>query len=276
MTIDISSSFDNASLEDLEQLARVISMEAGSLPTFTIDPKQRFGQFFSRAGQYFKRLQIPLLNGIKLMSGDMNTVVGAMGFVDASNKQVIVPEGFVGQWLPYSGILKDTMGKATKADFMVRSFNDTLGRLINDNELLKSASGIGHNGPTTLGLDDAMREIGKVYFDGKSNHITRTLGAVVERAAEIPLVHNNVNDAIALDKANPAKKALASIERTMELAGRLTPTIDSGNGISKVALQELIDITLQIAREMEAYGVLLFRIRQFSEALKDSVKELKK
>jgi hypothetical protein len=41
-------------------------------------------------------------------------------------------------------------------------------------------------------------------------------------------------------------------------------------------MQELIDLTLQIAREMEAYGVLLFRIRQFSEALKDSVKELKK
>lgn len=276
MNLDFTESFETASLEDLEQLARVISMEAGVMPSFTIDAKQRFSQFMSRAGNFFKAIQFPIIGGIKLISSDMSTIVGRIGFVDASGKEVIVPEGFVGMWLPYSALLKEQMGKATKAEFMIRSFNETLGRLINDEEMLRSASGIGHTGPTTLGLDDAMKTLGKTYFDGRSNHITRTLGSVVERTADITPVHNNINDAVALDKAHPAKKTVDAVNRTMDLAAALVPMVENGGGVSKIAMQELIDITLQIAREVEAYGVLLFRIRQFQNSLKDSIKELKK
>ncbi len=276
MSIDLSSSFDVVSLEELEKLARVISMESAVQANLTFDPKRRFDQFFTRAGLYFKSIQIPVLNAVKLMSSDMNTLVGRIGFVDAAAKTVIVPEGFVGQWVPYSASLKENMGKAAKVEFMVRSLNETLGRMLNDPSQLKALSGVGHQGPSTLGLDEGMRLIGTTFFDGRSNHISRTLGAVVERAADIATVHNNVNDAVALDKAHPAKKALLAIERSMQLSEALIPHVTGDAGVSKIVMQELIDLTLQIAREMEAYGVLLFRIRQFSEALKDSVKELKK
>ncbi|MCY1281628.1 hypothetical protein D9M68_17480 [compost metagenome] len=276
MSIDLSSSFDTVSLEELEKLARVISMESGVQANLTFDPKRRFDQFFTRASIFFKSVQIPVLNAVKLMSNDMNTLVARIGFVDAASKNVIVPEGFVGQWLPYSASLKENMNKAAKVEFMVRSLNETLGRLLNDPSQLKSLSGVGHQGPSTLGLDEGMRSLGTTYFDGRSNHITRTLGAVVERAADISAVHNNINDATAMDKSHPAKRALAAVERTMQLSDSLVPHVTGEAGVSKAVMQELIDLTLQIAREMEAYGVLLFRIRQFSEALKDSVKELKK
>ncbi|MNU07598.1 hypothetical protein D3C72_2532600 [compost metagenome] len=62
----------------------------------------------------------------------------------------------------------------------------------------------------------------------------------------------------------------------MDLSGRLIPLVEERQNIAKNATQELVDITLSIAREVESYGVLLFRIRQFSEAVKDSVAELKK
>lgn len=270
------SALETVSLENLESFARIVSMEHGNTPTFTIDSKQRFGQFFKKAGAFFGALRMPFLAGVKLFSADMDTLVGKMGFVDASNKTVIVPEGFVGQWLPYSALLNETMGKAAKMEYMVRSLNDCLGRLLNDPTLLESASGIGYTGPVDLGITSAMIDVGQNYFDGKSNHINRTLGAVVERGADIRTVHNNVNDAIAIDKAHPAKKSLDAVNRSMELAEKLFPYVDNNPRISKVAVQELIDITLQIAKEMESYGVLLFRIRQFSEALKDSIKELKK
>lgn len=276
MSIDHSSSFDVVSLEELEKLSRVISMEAGVQSNLTFDPKRRFDQFFNRAGLFFKNIQTPILNAMKLTPVDINRVVAGVGFVEAANKNVIVPEGFIGQWLPYSQTLKETMNKATKVEFMVRSLNDTLGRLLNDPEQLKSLSGTGHQGPSTLGLDEAMRTIGTTYFDGRSNHITRTLGSVVERSADIPAVHNNINDITAMDKAHPAKRATAAVERTMSLAESLLPYVNSDAGVSKAVTQELIDLTLQIAREMEAYGVLLFRVRQFSEAMKDSIKELKK
>lgn len=276
MKPDYQAALDTVSLEDLQNLARVISMEHGNVPTFTIDSKQRFGQFFKRAGAFFSAMKLPFLAGIKLFSSDIDGFVGKVGFVDASNKNVIVPEGFVGLWLPYSAILNDSMGKAVKTEYMIRCFNDTLGQLTNDPSLLESASGIGYTGPTNLGLTEAMLDIGKNYFDGKSNHINRTLGAVVERAADIRAVHNNVNDAIAKDKAHPAAKSLAAIQRSMELSERLMPSIDGNARVSKAAVQELIDITLQIAKEMESYGVLLFRVRQFSESLKDSIKEIKK
>lgn len=276
MSIDLSASFDTASLEDLESLARVISMEAISGSSLTFDAKRRFDQFMTRAGIFFKSVQIPIINQIKLMSNDMNSLVAHFGFMEASGKEVIVPEGFVGQWLPYSSALKDAMIKAAKGEELVLGFNKTLGRLINNPEELKALSGIGHTGAVSLGLDDAMRAIGSTYFDGRSNHITRTLGAVVERAADIPTVHSNINDAIALDKAHPAKKVLDAVNRSMVLSESIIPYTHQTGAVSKVCLQEMIDITLQIAREMEAYGVLLFRIRQFSEALKDSVQALKK
>lgn len=276
MSIDLSSSFDTVSFEELEKLAHVISMESGVQTSLAFDPKRRFDQFFTRASIFFKSIQIPVLNSIKLMSNDMNTLVSRVGFVNATGKDVIVPEGFIGQWLPYSASLKEQMNKASKVEFMVRALNDTLGRLLNDPDQLKSLSGVGHTGPSSLGLDEGMRAIASTYFDGKSNHINRSFGSVIERAADIPAVHNNINDATAMDKAHPAKKALVAVERTMQLADSLIPYVSGETGVSKAVMQELIDLTLQIAREMEAYGVLMFRIRQFSEALKDSVKELKK
>lgn len=273
---DYQTALDTVSLEDLQNLARVISMEHASVPTFTIDSKQRFGQFFKRAGAFFNALKMPFLSGVKLFSNDMEGYVGKVGFVDASNKNVIVPEGFVGLWLPYSALLNEAMGRAVKTEYMIRCLNETMGQLTNDPNLMESASGIGYNGPTSLGLTATMLDIGQNYFDGNSNNITRTLGAVIERGADIRAVHNNVNDAIAKDKAHPAAKSLAAIQRSMELSEKLMPYIEGNPRVSKASVQELIDITLQIAKEMESYGVLLFRIRQFSEALKDSMKELKK
>jgi hypothetical protein len=276
MKPDYQNALDNVSMEDLQNLARVISMEHANVPTFTVDSKQRFGQFFKRAGSFFNAMKLPFLAGVKLFSADMDSIVGKVGFVDAANKNVIVPEGFVGLWLPYSALLNEAMGRAVKTEYMIRCFNETLGQLTNDPVLLESASGIGYSGPTDLGLTATMLDIGKNYFDGNSNNITRTLGAVVERGADIRSVHNNINDAIAKDKAHPAAKSLAVVQRSMELSEKLMPYIEGNARVSKGAVQELIDITLQIAKEMESYGVLLFRIRQFSEALKDSVKELKK
>lgn len=276
MKPDYQNALDNVSMEDLQNLARVISMEHANVPTFTVDSKQRFGQFFKRAGSFFNAMKLPFLAGVKLFSADMDSIVGKVGFVDAANKNVIVPEGFVGLWLPYSALLNEAMGRAVKTEYMIRCFNETLGQLTNDPVLLESASGIGYSGPTDLGLTATMLDIGKNYFDGNSNNITRTLGAVVERGADIRSVHNNINDAIAKDKAHPAAKSLAAVQRSMELSEKLMPYIEGNARVSKGAVQELIDITLQIAKEMESYGVLLFRIRQFSEALKDSVKELKK
>ncbi|MNI83723.1 hypothetical protein D3C73_1405640 [compost metagenome] len=43
-----------------------------------------------------------------------------------------------------------------------------------------------------------------------------------------------------------------------------------------IGIQSLVDLTLGMAKEVESYGVLLFRVRQFSEALKDSLREIKK
>lgn len=267
-----------ASMEDLERLASVISMEAAGNASFTFDPRGRMEQFFNKASGFFSKFSLPQLNLAKLMPTDMVGVVGRLGFVDASNKNIIVPESFTGQWVPYSNALREAMQKAIQVEGMVLAFNQTLGRIIADPGLLHAASGIGHNGQANVGLNDALVEIGKTYFDPKSNHIERTLGAVIERTQDIATTHVNLNEAVALDKARPAKKALDAVNRTMVLADKVVPLVgETGTGaVSKVAVQELINITLQIAKEMEAYGALLFRIRQFSEALKDSLKAIKK
>jgi len=281
---NIYGTFNDVSLESLEQQARVISLEGLSGGAFTVGSPQRVKAFFKNAGAFFGKLQFVALAVTKLVPQDMNGIVARQGFVDASNKTIIVPEGFIGQWLPYSAELNAAMVKATKMEYMVRSFNETLGRIIHDPSLLGAFSGIGHTGPTTLGLTEAMVTLGKTYFDPRSNHIHRALGAVIDRAADIGQVHANVNDAVLLDKTHPAKKSLDAVSRTMTLADTLMDAIQartadksiSNQETVDVALQELVELTLNIAKEMESYGTLLYRLRQFSEALKDSVKELKK
>lgn len=264
------------SMEDLERLATVISMEAGVSSGFTFDPKGRMEQFFSKASGFFKGFSLPQLNLAKLMPTDMVGIVGKVGFVDASNKTIIVPESFTGQWVPYSAALKDAMQKAIKVESMVLTFNQTLGRIIADPTLLRAASGLGYSGASNVGLNDALVALGQTYFDPKSNHIERTLGAVIERTQDIAVTHTTLNEAVSLDKTHPAKKALDAVNRTMFLADKVVPLVNESGAVSKVAVQELINITLQIAKEMEAYGALLFRIRQFSESLKDSLKAIKK
>ena len=271
-----ADSFDEVSLEQLEFIARNISMEAMAAPAFLLDAKKRFGQFFNGVSSYFSKINIGNLSALRPMSNDLDGIIARVGFVDASTKDVIVPEGFIGQWVPYSESLKDAMSKAIKIDYMIRQFNETVGRVIHNPDLLQAASGVGHTGPHSVGLTDAMKSIGMTYFDPSSVQIRRQLGAVIERAQDVKVTKNNLNDIMASDKANPSTKVQAAIARTMELSSRLIPLVETNPNVSKTATQELVELTLSIAREVESYGVLLFRIRQFSEAVKDSVAELKK
>ncbi len=266
---------DTCSLEDLERLASVVSVEsaAGGL---MVDPRQRLGQFFRKASGFFNKLTLPAVNFAILMPRDMVSYVGKVGYMEAANKNIIVPESFIGQWVPYSAALLDATTKAIQIEAMVKALNATLGRVINDPTLLQSASGLGHTGAVGVGLNEAMVDIGKTYFDPRSNHIHRTLGAVVERSQDIVTTHNNLNEAVALDKAHPAKVVVDLANRSMVLADKVMPLVDESGKASRVAVNELIGITLALAKEMEAYGTLLYRLRQFGEALKDSMKELRK
>jgi hypothetical protein len=281
---DIYGAMDQqVSMEDLERLATNISLEAalGGLQQRTAP---RVMQFFRSASGFFTKIKFTAINVAGLTARDLNGYVGAVGYVNASNKNVIVPESFTGQWVPYSAALKEAMTKAIQIEGMILSFNQALGRIINDPAALTSLSGIGYTGPRSLGLTADMVAIGKTYFDPRSNHITRALGSVIERPVDIDTTVANVNAAASLDKAHPPAKALKAVSRTMEMADTLMATVKlltenkslSHQEVLDVALQELVDLTLSIAKEMESYGTLLYRIRQFSEALKDSLKEIKK
>jgi len=282
MDHDIYDPLNQVSLEDLERLARSISMESEIGGGLQNKSKSHVMQFFRNAGVFFAQMKLPSVGFATTLNRDLDGFVGKVGFVEVSNKSVIVPEGFVGQWVPYSQALKDTMGKATKMEAMVRSFNDTLGRVIHAPSLLSAASGVGHNGPSTLGITSDMMAIGKQFFDGNSGHITRNLCSVIDRHADIRVTTNLLADAVSLDKAHPAKKVVDAVGRTMALANTLMASLQArsaeseGAAVMDVALQELVELTLSIAKEMESYGTLLYRIRQFSESLNDSLKELKK
>lgn len=280
---DIYGAFDQVSLEDLDRLARNISMES-TIGGLQQKAGPRAIQFFRSAGAFFSKMRFNPLNISMLTARDLSGYVAAVGFVDASNKNIIVPESFTGQWVPYSAELKAAMVKATKMEETILSFNRTVGEIINDPTRLTALSGISYRGATGTPITDAMKAIGQNYFDPRSNHITRTLGAVIERQSDIGVTIATLNDTLSLDKAHPATKALNAVNRTMTMAETLMGIVQraaADRGVSNqealdVALQELVDLTLMIAKEMESYGTLLYRIRQFSEAMKDSLKEIKK
>ncbi|MNO14030.1 hypothetical protein D3C76_36700 [compost metagenome] len=284
MNQNIFDAFDDVSMESLERMARTISMEHG-VPDFNkTKMKDRGAQFFRAASSFFNKMKFTALSISGLTPKDLEGFVAKVGFVAASNKPVIVPESFTGQWVPYSEALKKAMNDSTKLEYMLRSFCETLGRITHDPSLLTAVSGIGHQGPSGLGLTIQMQDIGKTFFDGKSNHITRMLGSVVDRQVDIRATFNNLNDIAALDKAHPAKKAMDAVDRAMTLADGIMAAVQAAiadKSISNqeavdIGIQELVDLTLLMAKEMESYGTLLFRVRQFSEAMKDSMREIRK
>lgn len=267
------------SIESLEFLAANVSLENLTSLGSHQSHSKRLGQFFKGAQQFFSKFKLSPLGNVQLSVPETKGVLDSVtkrGFVDASNKTVIVPEGFVGKWVPYAEELRSAMVTATQVIDMVGDFNSTLGKAVNDPEILKSVTGIGYEGMTEVGLNSQMMHIGKTFFDGKSNHIRRDLGAVVDRTQDIQTAHKLINAVAAIEKATDPAKTLKAVDRTIELGSMLMEHVDSDGKVSKAAINEIVEVTLSIAKEVEAYGTLIFRIRQFSLSLKDSVKELKK
>lgn len=276
MKHDYLNEFDKVSLEDLEQFVSMVSMESTMTTMPTIKPGQRLNQFFRKASSYFSGLK--LSNVLSSFSGgqDIQSFVTKHGFVDASVKEIIVPESFIGKWVPYSAALKEGSVLAQNIKPAILNYNTTLGAIVASPERLQAVSGIGHSDPTHLGLADHMKSIGNQFFDAGSNHIRRTLGSVIDRADDISVTQKTMNEVIKLDKANPADQIIKAIDRTIDLSSRLTPYLEDGKGVSKQCMDEMIASTMQLAREVEALGTLSYRIRQFNGSLQDSVKSIKK
>lgn len=276
MQDNILNDLEHVSLEELGRLANVVSLESASAAQFLVDSRARFSQFFGKADNFFKRMSFTVLGSGKVGYSPLLKAIDKYGFVDASQRNVITPKGFVGLWAPYAGELYSTLKDAVQLSRVIAEYNQCLGQLIADPDQLKSAAGIPYSGRYDLGIHTHMVSIGQTYFDPKNEGVTRQLGAVVERVADIPMVYNSLNDAILLDKTKPSTEVTKLIARSMELSKKLVPLVEENPNVSKPVREQLIQLTYSIAREVEAYSTLLYRIRQFSLALEDSPKELLK
>lgn len=266
----------HVSLEDLDRLARVISMESDAAAGYMIDPRRRLSQFFSGAVTFFKKVKVESLTNIFPGSNDLTAIVNRDGFTATSTKKVIVPEGFVGQWVPYTQALHDAMSRAVQLETSVKSFGVSVGQVINDTSLLQSATGMGLTHPIDHGVAQAVIKINNDFFDPGARHIERDLGAVIERPQDIHTAQRTLQEIIKKDKANPAKKVVDAIDRVMKHIDLLVKVIETDRSVSKQLIEDVVGNTLTLAKEVESYGVLLMRVRQFSESLKDSVKAIKK
>lgn len=265
--------FEQVSLEDLERLTRVISLEALSASTFTADVKSRFSSFFGKANSFLTGLRFTALNINNIASGPMVKAVTRYGYVDASNADVIVPQGFIGHWLPYAEALNEATKQAVQLPGLVDRYNVCLGRLISDPDLLRSAAGIPLTGAYEIGVAKSINSIQNEFFQANNEAIERKLGAVLERTGDLPGTYFALNEAIKLDKQNPSSIVIKGVGRSMEIAKKLMHLLDS-NEVSKPVREQLTALTYSLAKEVEAYSVLLYRLRQFSLSLEDSAKKL--
>jgi hypothetical protein len=269
--------FDHVSLEDLGRLVNVVSLESAASTQFFMDTKARFTQFFGKADSFFKHLKFEVLGVGKVDASPMMRSINKVGFVDSSEKPVIVPQGFIGLWVPYAADLYDGMKASGRLTQITSDFNTCLGKLVSDPELLKSVNGIPYTGAYDVGLYGKMEVLNKKYFDVNNESISRPLSGVLERVADIPLVQNTINDCASFDRSNPAANIIKAIGRSMEMSRRLMPMLEDGDGtVSKPVREQLIALTYSIAKEVEAYSILLYRLRQFKLSVEESVRAIDK
>lgn len=272
----LETELDKVSLEDLESMFNTVSLESFGFGFVNkVMSAKHIQQFFSKAGQFLKNTNFAAMPTFHFNSSDLTSAIAKQGFVDSTQKQIIVPESFIGKWVDYSTALKEAMVKALLINADVIKFNTVLGKIINDPGMLKSSSGLG----VSIGgqhLSEDMVKIGKTFFDPNSNHIHRDLGSVIDRSQDLQTTQKLLAETMKLDKSQPASVTLKSVERTVALTETLDKYITNDGSVNKATLQELVTITMDLARDVEAYGTLIYRIRQFSESLKDSVKEIKK
>lgn len=270
--------FDHVSLEELGRLVNVVSLESAASTQFLMDTKARFTQFFGKADSFFKHLKFEVIGVGKVDGASMIRSLNKVGFVNASEKPVVVPQGFVGLWVPFAADLYSGMKLAGQLGQIAQDYNNCLSQLVNDPYMLQSAVGIPYNGKYGAGLAGLMQDVNKKYFEVNNESITRPLSAVLERIADIPLVTNTLNDCAAADRVNPADKITKAISRSMDLSKRLMPMMEDGSEfkVSKPVREQLIALTYALAREVEAYSVLLYRLRQFKLSVEESVKALDK
>lgn len=275
-TIDIEG-FDDVSLEHLSFLAKSVSLENFSAPG-TLQPNSaRLGSFFNGIKAFFKRTKFADVSNIDLPNIDVKNFMGLTAkssFMAMGDKDIYVPEGFIGKWLPYALYLQETTSKATKLEQKVTHLNNLLGGLLNDFETMSSKSGVGGE-DVNLGLDESVRHIGKTFFDGSTEHIHRKLGAVIDRSQDVQDTQKAISAISKMDKSIDKKKLLQYIDRSADLGARLAERIGSSKTASKAATEEVIDLVLTLAKEVEAYGILTYRVRQFSLAVQDSLKIIK-
>lgn len=273
---NINQQFDTVTLSDLSRLSNVISLEGMSAAQFMVDSKARISLFFNKTETFFKQLHFQAVNGHPVSGLDLTAAVNKVGFVSATQKEVIVPPGFIGLWLPYCKALEEGLNKASRLPAMLEQYNIMLGKMISDPELLKAISGIPYTGDYDTGVADHVEQFSKQFFEPNNETYIRELGAVTERVADITATYASLNAALKVDRLNPAANVTKAVTRSMGLSKTLLPQLDEDGRISKVVREQLIKLTYSLAREVEAYSVLLYRLKQFEVAMQDTSKHLKK
>jgi hypothetical protein len=276
MQDNIINEFNTVSFEELQRLGSMISLEGMSSESFMVESKARFNQFFARTDSFIKQIKFQVLGLGRMNGAALTAAINKVGYVNASTKDVIVPPGFTGHWLPYANALEVAFKCSSKLEGLVGDYNNCLGQLVSDPSLLKAFSGIPYSGSNNVGVSDQMTYIGKEFFNLNTDAYKRPLGACLERVADVPDIYTALNNAIQMDKTHPATEVTKLITRSMELSKKLVPQMDSDSEVSKAVREQLINLTLNIAKEIESYSVALYRMRQFSLAMEDSLKELNK
>ncbi len=268
--------FDKVSLEDLHRLVTMVSLESAGSIQFFSDAKARFTQFFGKADTFFKHLKFEVIGVGKLDGTSLTRGITKVGYMQASSSSVVVPSGFIGLWAPYANDLYTAMKLTGQLAGITSNFVTCLSKLVSDPELLRSAGGIPYTAQYDVGLHSLVEAMNKKYFETNNESISRPLSGVIERAGDVSVTMNSINDAVTFDRQNPSGRVLNNIGRAMDLSKTLLPILEEGDGVvSKPVREQLIALTYSIAREVEAYSVVLYRLRQFKLSVEDSLRTVK-
>lgn len=272
---------EQISLESLDRQHRIISLESTNLSQTLSAVTDRLPGFLVDVKHFITNTMNPFASTTGLVnSHTLEARLRNVDFLLVAGLAVDTPPGFRAKWLDYIQALNQ--GQAVLDIFQataLKPFETWLGTLINSPDLLRSVGSapslMRYKAPDLDGIKAAMAKC----FDPKSGDVSATVGDVVSRSADIPVVTRQLNDINSRFATIDRKVLIRQVTAITELLDALIAGIKEdpeGLPVSGATLKTLTEMTFNMAREVEFYSAHAYAVESFTQSVKDSYKRLEK
>lgn len=268
-------------LNDLRTARTEISMEsvAGGNPDKVAE---QLPTFLDKAAQYLSKTSVLQTLGdffaIKNL-GWLALNIGRRPYSELRGIQVITPAGFKGSLAEYGATLvkaAEAVGDL-EADVLA-PYGKWVSERIADPASLRSLTNTLKIPGLHPAKTDALQKSLDSYFPDKHDGQAPIYGDVFKRQADWTDLNNQVkklNTLYSTGKFEAVQKKVAELSQLLDVLAKRIGEESKDFTLSSVTTEQLSKVTLQVAEDIEFYGVLRHRVEEFLQVVGQNVEVVK-